>query len=315
MYATSVGLPNRPIHLKIRERAASSGRGVGSPEPRLGRCSSADRHGGIHQVVCVSSPGAQRSGSWEPGPNRGIRGPGARVDSSMAFQQSHPPGGLDWARAIFRRYGDGQLAPFGSWSLAAAGLLALIAGGLSIWLLVRGPPSRASPPPPGPGFIALLRRTPAAAWLCALVAVLNATAWSLIVPIFQGGDERDTWPTPSTLPRRDRRHPAVPRRPTRTRSGTCSGLSPTARSAIALTSAPLSQRRTIGGWSESPHSMARGSARGAPATPPTTHLSTTRSNRSPIALLSGQTCSHGCTSCASSRRCWRASLRCSSSCS
>jgi hypothetical protein len=32
---------------------------------------------------------------------------------------------------------------------------------------------------------------PAAAWLCALVAVLNATAWSLIVPIFQGGDERD----------------------------------------------------------------------------------------------------------------------------
>jgi uncharacterized membrane protein len=37
----------------------------------------------------------------------------------------------------------------------------------------------------------LLRRVPRLAWLCALIAFLNATAWSLIVPPFQGKDETD----------------------------------------------------------------------------------------------------------------------------
>jgi hypothetical protein len=36
-----------------------------------------------------------------------------------------------------------------------------------------------------------LRRVPSAAWICALIAFLNATAWSLIVPPFQGRDEAD----------------------------------------------------------------------------------------------------------------------------
>ena len=37
----------------------------------------------------------------------------------------------------------------------------------------------------------MLRRVPTAAWVCALVALLNATAWSIIVPPFQGRDEVD----------------------------------------------------------------------------------------------------------------------------
>jgi 4-amino-4-deoxy-L-arabinose transferase-like glycosyltransferase len=37
----------------------------------------------------------------------------------------------------------------------------------------------------------LLRRVPAAAWICALIALLNATAWSIITPPFQGRDEVD----------------------------------------------------------------------------------------------------------------------------
>lgn len=37
----------------------------------------------------------------------------------------------------------------------------------------------------------LLRRVPAAAWTCALIALLNATAWSIITPPFQGRDEVD----------------------------------------------------------------------------------------------------------------------------
>jgi 4-amino-4-deoxy-L-arabinose transferase-like glycosyltransferase len=37
----------------------------------------------------------------------------------------------------------------------------------------------------------VLRRVPRAAWVCALIAFLNATAWSLIVPPFEGKDEAD----------------------------------------------------------------------------------------------------------------------------
>jgi 4-amino-4-deoxy-L-arabinose transferase-like glycosyltransferase len=37
----------------------------------------------------------------------------------------------------------------------------------------------------------MLRRVPAAAWICALIALLNATAWSVITPPFQGRDEVD----------------------------------------------------------------------------------------------------------------------------
>jgi hypothetical protein len=36
---------------------------------------------------------------------------------------------------------------------------------------------------------ALLARVPAAAWLCALIALLNGAAWSIITPPFQGRDE------------------------------------------------------------------------------------------------------------------------------
>jgi 4-amino-4-deoxy-L-arabinose transferase-like glycosyltransferase len=38
---------------------------------------------------------------------------------------------------------------------------------------------------------ALLGRVPTAAWVCALIALLNAATWSLIVPPFEGKDESD----------------------------------------------------------------------------------------------------------------------------
>ena len=38
---------------------------------------------------------------------------------------------------------------------------------------------------------ALVRRVPKAAWMCALVACLNAVCWSLLTPAFQGVDEPD----------------------------------------------------------------------------------------------------------------------------
>jgi 4-amino-4-deoxy-L-arabinose transferase-like glycosyltransferase len=40
---------------------------------------------------------------------------------------------------------------------------------------------------------AALIRVPRAAWICALIALLNATAWSIITPPFQGKDEIDNY--------------------------------------------------------------------------------------------------------------------------
>jgi hypothetical protein len=42
---------------------------------------------------------------------------------------------------------------------------------------------------PLPGVVAILCRVPVAAWVCALVACLNAVSWSLITPPFQVTDE------------------------------------------------------------------------------------------------------------------------------
>jgi hypothetical protein len=39
----------------------------------------------------------------------------------------------------------------------------------------------------------ILSRVPRAAWICALIALLNATAWSIITPPFQGKDEIDNF--------------------------------------------------------------------------------------------------------------------------
>ncbi|HEY2536024.1 MAG TPA: glycosyltransferase family 39 protein [Solirubrobacteraceae bacterium] len=40
---------------------------------------------------------------------------------------------------------------------------------------------------------AALKRVPRAAWICALIALLNAVAWSVITPLFQGKDEIDNY--------------------------------------------------------------------------------------------------------------------------
>jgi hypothetical protein len=44
---------------------------------------------------------------------------------------------------------------------------------------------------PAIGLRRAIRRVPAAAWMCALIALLNASAWSIITPPFQGKDEID----------------------------------------------------------------------------------------------------------------------------
>jgi hypothetical protein len=194
IYATSVpGYLLRPIHLEISRagRRLTAGKSAPANHGWVDVPLSRPTRGGRHAVVCVSSPG--QPAVWLHGSkvrSGGIRHGALTVDFSMIFLRSASSGGLDWARTVFRRYGLGQLSPFGSWSLAAAGLLALIAGGLSIWLVAREPQGE-RPPPAGSGLARRIRSVPPAAWLCALVAVLNSTSWSLTVPVFQAGDEPD----------------------------------------------------------------------------------------------------------------------------
>jgi hypothetical protein len=67
-----------------------------------------------------------------------------------------------------------------------------IAFGRAIWEQTRGPPKEAPTPEPTAGGVrGALKRVPTTAWLCVVVAVLNAVTWSILSPPFQVVDERD----------------------------------------------------------------------------------------------------------------------------
>jgi Predicted membrane protein (DUF2142) len=88
------------------------------------------------------------------------------------------PGRRSWwsqALAVARRLGLGR-APSGTWvgGLILALMLAVVA--LASALCLRGPTGK-------------LRGLPAAAWVCAAIALLNAAAWSVLTPPFQLIDE------------------------------------------------------------------------------------------------------------------------------
>jgi hypothetical protein len=101
-----------------------------------------------------------------------------------------PGRGSWWSRIlpVARRLGIGH-ALTGTWvALLVAALVAAL-GVLAVRLTWRAIAARDAPPRgrrPG-----ALGRLPRAAWICALIALLNAAAWSLIVPPFQGKDEVD----------------------------------------------------------------------------------------------------------------------------
>jgi Predicted membrane protein (DUF2142) len=128
------------------------------------------------------------------------------VGGKLGVEYLAPGHGSWWSRALLtaRHMGIGH-ALSGSWvTLLIAALMAGV-GLLAIWLPLREWPSRLATVRqgvessgerntlgrPSTGVRASLRRVPSAAWVCALVAFLSATAWSLIVPPFQGRDEVD----------------------------------------------------------------------------------------------------------------------------
>ena len=112
-----------------------------------------------------------------------------------------------WTRVeeVARHIGIGH-ALAGTWvALLVATLVAVLAT-LAVWLTLRelapteAEPASArsrvararmirAPRKPSSGIAKALRRVPSAAWMCALIAFLNVSTWSLIIPPFQGRDE------------------------------------------------------------------------------------------------------------------------------
>lgn len=153
----------------------------------------------LHRArLCVSNPGSQRMvflGEYKKPRNPGAGGLKRPVPSIIFLY----PGSASWlgrAGTIIKRFGYVQAGVLAGWTLWLAGALGLAMFGLALWLVVsqrgtRAPPRQANDAGRTTGPIrAQLARIPPAAWGCALVALLSALTWSLIVPLFQVPDEQ-----------------------------------------------------------------------------------------------------------------------------
>ena len=129
--------------------------------------------GASRSVVCVRNGGPKPLGLAGTPANTSpkVKLNGKPVDALIRLEYRGADRVTWWSRigAVARRFADGKASWVGSWTMWLAVGLSLVAIALAIVLLWRGP-----------------RR---AALLCALVAVLNALTWSLLVPPFQVPDE------------------------------------------------------------------------------------------------------------------------------
>src|SRR3954447_1105036 len=135
---------------------------LASPVSRSGRA-----------VVCVRNGGAKPLGlaGTPAGTRPRVRIDGRAADALIRIEYRAAARVSWWSRIsdVARRFADGKASWVGSWTMWLALGLSLVAIVLGVVALWRGP-----------------RR---AALVCALVAVLNALAWSLLVPPFQVPDE------------------------------------------------------------------------------------------------------------------------------
>ena len=129
--------------------------------------------GASRSVVCVRNGGPKPLGLAGTPANTSpkVKLNGKPVDALIRLEYRGADRVTWWSRigAVARRFADGKASWVGSWTMWLALGLSLVAIVLGVVLLWRGP-----------------RR---AALLCALVAVLNAGTWSLLVPPFQVPDE------------------------------------------------------------------------------------------------------------------------------
>jgi hypothetical protein len=193
LFVESTVGPSLDVSIRLGRRVLSrghipsgwTGAGVVVPVRRLGH----DEH---EPLVCFSL-----GKSGEPILILGARRPeGVRIEYLAAGRSSW----YSLALTVARHIGLGR-APSGSWVVLLLAALMAAAGTLACWLCLRElatgarelPSSSTAQPPGGRlGRLRLVyRQVPAAAWICALVAFLNAVSWSILSPPFQVPDETD----------------------------------------------------------------------------------------------------------------------------
>src|SRR4051812_23343590 len=135
---------------------------LASPLSRPARAVICVRNGGFKPLGLAGTPAGTRSK---------VRIDGRSVDALIRLEYRGAERVSWWSRIgdVARRFANGKASWVGSWTLWLALGLSLIAIAIGLVVLWQGP-----------------RR---AALLCALVAVLNALTWSLLVPPFQVPDE------------------------------------------------------------------------------------------------------------------------------
>jgi hypothetical protein len=124
-------------------------------------------------------------------PARAATSLGERLPGRMKVEYLEP--GATWwssALAVARRMGLGH-AFLGSWIVLLLAALMASASVLACWLLLADPAAAGGASPRMTRRMRVLRGVPRAAWVCALVACLNAVCWSFVTPPFQAPDEPD----------------------------------------------------------------------------------------------------------------------------
>jgi Predicted membrane protein (DUF2142) len=135
---------------------------LASPLSRPARAVVCVRNGGFKPLGLAGTPAGTRSK---------VRIDGRSVDALIRLEYRGAERVSWWSRIgdVARRFANGKASWVGSWTLWLALGLSLIAIAI--------------------GLVVLWQRPRRAALLCVLVAVLNALAWSLLVPPFQVPDE------------------------------------------------------------------------------------------------------------------------------
>jgi hypothetical protein len=163
-------------------------------------------------TVCVRDlgPGAVALGGDPGDPGYHIEVNGRPVFAHLRIEYMRP-GSESWLAllpTIVYRFSLGKSNLVRHWAAAGVLVLVLLSVGLAVWVLLSGdapapegdgseggesapPPARGEPrAAPGRGRLrGALARVPTLAWLCALVALANGLAWSLLVPPFNVPDE------------------------------------------------------------------------------------------------------------------------------
>ena len=163
----------------ITAGARSPGWSAGDVTVPVARVAHTIAHAKVCLAFALTNESVEMAGGRTPRDLAAVTGDGQVLPGRMKVEYMLP-GHRSWwslARSVARHMGLGR-AWAGTWVVLLALVLMAAVLALTVWRVLRLPaPARG--------------RIPAAAWACALVAALNAGAWSLVTPPFQVTDEAD----------------------------------------------------------------------------------------------------------------------------